>query len=136
MLLLSSGELVKFCSHCDRWQLGSKYSMNRATPDGLSNWCTDCNKDYAVIRRERNRQKNAAKVVLGIVPEGEKHCPSCQKSKPVEKFYRDRTTDDGLSTYCQKCTKARLRAQRSGWGKKNDLSRREYLLAELAKLEQ
>jgi len=33
-----------------------------------------------------------------------KLCPACQKRKPKSEFYKNRSTADGLTCYCRKCT--------------------------------
>lgn len=37
----------------------------------------------------------------------DKRCPKCGDTKSRSEFYKDRTTADGLSTYCQICKKAK-----------------------------
>jgi 5-methylcytosine-specific restriction endonuclease McrA len=32
-----------------------------------------------------------------------KHCPRCKEYKPLQMFHRNKSTTDGLSTYCKKC---------------------------------
>ena len=32
-----------------------------------------------------------------------KVCPKCKIEKPVEEFYRNRSSKDGLQTYCKSC---------------------------------
>jgi 5-methylcytosine-specific restriction endonuclease McrA len=39
-----------------------------------------------------------------------KHCPTCQIEKPVEDYYKDSRTKDGLYSACKKCHNARSRS--------------------------
>lgn len=39
-----------------------------------------------------------------------KHCAKCDTTKPVSAFHRNRTTRDGLQTYCYPCMKICRRA--------------------------
>ncbi len=39
-----------------------------------------------------------------------KHCTGCDKHLSIDKFYDNKTTTDGFSTYCKKCSCARARA--------------------------
>ena len=34
-----------------------------------------------------------------------KQCTRCRKRRKVEQFHRDKTTKDGLSTWCKGCTR-------------------------------
>lgn len=40
------------------------------------------------------------------VPDGTKRCGHCHKIKPVTEFQKNRSTYDGLQTYCRECQNA------------------------------
>ena len=40
-----------------------------------------------------------------------KHCKRCDTTKPLDDFYRNRSTADGKSAYCKDCTRAYMRDQ-------------------------
>lgn len=42
--------------------------------------------------------------------ENEKACPKCHLTKPLGDFYRNKSTSDGLSSYCRVCVRAANRA--------------------------
>src|SRR5437588_6451293 len=52
-----------------------------------------------------------------------KTCPDCKQPKPPEEFYRSKASKDGLSSYCQPCTKDRSKQSEKTRGPRN---RREY----------
>ena len=64
-----------------------------------------------------------------------KHCPSCEETKPVAEFGRNRQSIDGLHYYCRACAAARQRE----WAKDNPEKvkemRQRYLRAMHAKNE-
>lgn len=48
-----------------------------------------------------------------------KTCPDCGETKPTDQFWKNRTTSDGLTTYCRTCQGARNkrgdRFRNTGW---------------------
>lgn len=44
-----------------------------------------------------------------------KTCVKCDVSKPVEEFYKNKTTRDGLSVYCKSCMTTYNRERRALW---------------------
>lgn len=51
---------------------------------------------------------------------GTKVCCSCKKELPLDMFYKDKSSNDGLSYRCQNCMKKRVKIYHtSDKGKKN-----------------
>lgn len=55
-----------------------------------------------------------------------KHCPRCNRDKPSEEFGKNRSSKDGLQTYCKSCVasyreshRAELRASARAWYHRN-----------------
>ena len=47
------------------------------------------------------------------VPPRHKYCHSCKNVIHVTRFYRNRRTNDGLTSQCKECHKASVRASRN-----------------------
>ena len=59
-----------------------------------------------------------------------KTCPKCQTTKPLSKFYRCRTTKDGLQVWCKPCNSAaneRVRRKQGGLSAEDRLALRRKM---------
>ena len=105
-MALSAG--MKSCSRCRVAAPLDEFGVNRAIPDGRNIYCRSCLSE-AGKKRNRRRSENPA------VPASIKRCRKCQEEKASGLFARNRTSADGLQSYCKACT-AKDRADRSAAG--------------------
>src|SRR3954451_2622781 len=95
---------IKKCGDCRSVKDVAEFGKNRATSDGLSVYCRDCN-------RRRNRQyyrDRRAKEGIAVrerdnSPDGYKRCAACREVKQAEAFHKTAKTKDGLVIYCKPC---------------------------------
>jgi hypothetical protein len=107
---------VKTCPRCKADLPLSAFHVSKRSADGLQSACAECQNEY---RRIRQAEKRAAiRAALPGVParEGQKRCPRCDEWKRHEEFSRNRSTPDGLQSYCKACSSAiqRSNAERNG----------------------
>lgn len=67
------------------------FHINKCGRDGRHNECKQCRSDS---RRLLDKERPVT---------GRKCCRKCKVSKNVKKFYSDRTSQDGLQSYCKDC---------------------------------
>ncbi|MFE0106810.1 endonuclease VII domain-containing protein [Streptomyces sp. NPDC059009] len=96
----------KKCSACQRRLPASAFAVNRSRLDGLQSNCRECTGGAY----RRRREALGKTVRRANVPEGHKHCLSCDDVKPWSEWHRNATASDGLSTRCKSCRAAEGRA--------------------------
>lgn len=94
----------KRCSKCKKVKAVSEFNKCRANKDGLQRWCRVCMKADSRARHERNAARNAGRA---IDPNYERRCCDCGEVKTAVQFNRDRTTRDGLQSWCKECDSTR-----------------------------
>ncbi|HUT29619.1 MAG TPA: hypothetical protein VMX13_07500 [Sedimentisphaerales bacterium] len=114
------GVKEKQCCRCQQWKYESDFSRNRRLRDGLSCRCKECDNEQARKRLE-HRKKDARRnvryedrhrVVNGVK---EKLCTKCGEWKKESEYYRQRSSRDGLSVQCKRCSyKATKKSDKSG----------------------
>lgn len=67
------------------------FHINKCGRNGRHNECKQCRSDS---RRLLDKERPVS---------GRKCCRKCRVSKSVKKFYSDRTSQDGLQSYCKDC---------------------------------
>lgn len=94
----------KTCPDCGFRKPRSEFRRNKARPDGLSFYCTECfsERDKAGYRK-RQEQKGRTVRERVVAPAGHKWCPGCQTIKPYSEWSRKRVSNDGLASYCKAC---------------------------------
>jgi 5-methylcytosine-specific restriction endonuclease McrA len=80
------------------------FPRNRSRPDGFGQYCKSCFAER--YRRHRVRKATAEGRTIQHrrqLPDDMKWCAACQTAKPVADFPRNRSSRDGLATYCKPC---------------------------------
>jgi len=103
------GVRQKLCCCCKQWKAESHYYGNRGLKDGLSLSCKDCDKKNArrrFVRKNKGARRNLRyeqrhRVVNGV---RQKYCTKCKRWKNEGLYYQHRSTKDGLSARCRRCT--------------------------------
>ena len=101
----------KTCPRCKIEKFFEEFSRDRNTIDGRRVYCGQCQSDLAKLNnywKETRKEK---------IYRPYKTCPKCKMEKCCEKFYRDKYSIDGRSTYCKGCQRKR---KRSGRNRKNE----------------
>ena len=70
-------------------------------------------KPFAPIRERKSRLKS----------DGMKSCPMCDEVKPVAKFHKNKSTADGLCTYCKQCSS---QYEKDRWHKRKPVAQERY----------
>lgn len=110
---------TKRCPRCKREKPVTEFHKDRSRKDGLNHRCRDCHRAH---RREYVK-KNAARNPDEIVVPSEKRCPECGITRPSSEWSRDRTSPDGLRSYCKPCR----RAESAKYRAENPEKVREYV---------
>lgn len=87
----------------------SEFRHDYARKDGLRIYCKGCDRVYAIKRRKEKpkadrkylRCEDRHRAVNGIE---DKYYRNCGKWKKESKYYKQRSTKDGLTAQCQECT--------------------------------
>lgn len=103
---MSELDVEKKCSTCQRMLALSAFAANRSKLDGRQNNCRECTAEAY----RRRREASGKTVRRTNVPEGHKHCLTCDEVKPWSEWHRNVTASDGLSTLCKPCKAAKGRA--------------------------
>ena len=96
----------KTCPTCGATKKLSKFHRNRSTKDGLNYQCAKC------ANRARKVKGDPKDVQARKYPDGTKVCPKCKETKSLTKFYKNRTTHDGLHRNCRSCDSTHYRTKR------------------------
>lgn len=100
-------DLRKVCRDCGELKALDDFPRTPRRADGRGTYCKTC---YSIRYREYRERKAAAKGRLirprRQLPPGQKWCPACNTAKTVSSFPSNRSTRDGLATYCKPCHNA------------------------------
>lgn len=113
---------MKVCKRCDIGKDYDRFSITKASKDGLNSWCKDCKSEYSKSKRENRVIKET----------GNKLCTNCKIEKDVVLFSIG-NNKDGLNNWCKDCNdeygksyykenKERLKPIRKIW-KENNLDK-------------
>jgi len=112
------GRKQKYCTTCKQWKGEKEFRIDRHKRDGLKIRCRDCDDAYEREYRMKHRGdvrkylkfEERHRTVSGL---REKLCAKCQQWKKDSEYYRQRTSKDGLSGWCKKCSRARVADSRN-----------------------
>ncbi|CAM5239251.1 Recombination endonuclease VII OS=Streptomyces tendae OX=1932 GN=GUR47_33690 PE=4 SV=1 [Streptomyces tendae] len=104
---MSNLDAEKDCSACKRTLPTSAFAANRSKLDRLQDRCREC----GAQAYRRRREAQGKKVRRVDVPEGHKHCLSCDEVKPWSEWHRNAAALDGLSARCKACRSVAGRAR-------------------------
>jgi len=98
----------KKCRDCGFEKPLNEFPRNAGLPDGHGIYCKAC----FAIRYRAHRERKAAdqgKTVRErrVAPQGHKWCAACECFKDISEFPRNRSSADGLATYCKPCHNAK-----------------------------
>ena len=97
---------LKTCPTCGVTKTVTKFHKNRSTKDGLKHQCAKC------ANRARKVKGDPKDVQARKYPNGTKVCPKCKETKSLSKFYKNRSTHDGLHRNCRSCDSTHYRNKR------------------------
>ena len=117
---------MKMCKRCSIEKDYDRFSITKASKDGLNSWCKDCKSEYSKSMRE-------CRVVKDI---GTKLCTNCEIVKDVV-FFSTGNNKDGLNNWCKDCNdeygrtyykenKERLKPIRKIWKANNSQKLKDY----------
>jgi len=110
---------MKLCYNCGVLKEDSDFWHHTQAKDNLHSRCKQC---FAFVRRTRKRKDAPFKT-----PVGYKWCPGCQEQLEIEKFGKNKTTNDGYVAYCRPChNKNCQESLRRNGGSRNYHFRRRY----------
>lgn len=94
----------KRCPDCGEIKLVAEFGRNKRMADGLARYCRVCFRKRST-RSYRKRMAEQGKAVREptTVPDGQKFCPRCSEVKLRAEFGRNRSSNDGLTSYCKPC---------------------------------
>ncbi|WP_331253815.1 endonuclease VII domain-containing protein [Modestobacter sp. VKM Ac-2978] len=95
---------MKRCPDCNEEKPPTEFGRNRSLPDGLSFYCSECN------RRRNGAWYRQSRAAMGKsvrdhswVPEGFRWCPGCRQAVPHEDFSRNARQASGFGSLCLPC---------------------------------
>jgi Recombination endonuclease VII len=94
----------KLCPKCETVKDASAFYSSKSRPDGLSSYCKTCQIMDTKARYSPHPRWQA--------PEGQKWCPGCEDTKPLESFHANKGNYDGKANYCKQCAIARVISSR------------------------
>ena len=92
------GYSIKVCKVCEATKPRTEFHANKATRDRLDPRCKQCTSARAKARRASRELPPVS---------GAKVCTRCDRQLPVDDFYRNRGTRDGLASWCKSCLRAK-----------------------------
>lgn len=96
---------LKWCRRCETTKPVTDFAGNKSAKDGLQGSCRGC---CAAAYRDR-RTVAGFLVRPAAIPEGHKHCRSCDTVKPWSDWSRNVSASDGFQTRCRDCAAAASR---------------------------
>lgn len=101
------GQPHKACRDCGELKALDDFPRTSRRVDGRGSYCKSC---FSIRSREHRERKAAAagRVIQSRrqLPHGQKWCPACNTAKPTSEFPSNRSTRDGLASYCKPCHNA------------------------------
>jgi hypothetical protein len=105
------GRKQKYCIKCNKWKDVSEFNIDRDKRDGLNIKCRDCDIAYQAELRRKYRSRRKVRIYLRLeqrhrIINGvkEKCCSKCGRWKSESEYYKGKSTQDGLSAWCRKCS--------------------------------
>jgi hypothetical protein len=94
----------KLCPKCQEIKKAEQFYQSAKRHDGLSGYCRTCQLRDVKARYSPHPRWRA--------PEGQKWCPGCKDTRPVEMFGKNKSNHDGLQTRCKPCSVASVTTSR------------------------
>lgn len=94
----------KLCPRCQTVKSAAQFYASKKRPGGLSSYCRECQVKDSKSRYSAHPRWRA--------PEGQKWCPGCQTTKPIESFGNNKKNRDGKQNYCKPCAVSKVTASR------------------------
>lgn len=115
----------KVCPDCGLEKNAAEFGRNKRRADGLAQYCKECfRRRSKASYRKRMAERGKQVRERPEVPEGFRYCPQCDEIRSLSAFGSNRSTKDGLATYCRPCHNRVMAANKV----KNHGSERSYLL--------
>lgn len=97
----------KLCPQCGKIKPAKEFYKDKSISDGLKRTCKFCDNLYYIEHKEERKiyNKKYQKTLNFPVSVVEKKCSKCGKIKPVEEFWKDKTKNTGLASFCILCSK-------------------------------
>lgn len=110
----SSEEPSKECKDCRNELPLTQFWRMDASPDGYAYYCKPCFRQRGRLSRQRRAgdRQLATLRQRGDGPAGTKWCPGCLSFLPLDAFVRNRSTPDGIGSYCRPCQNAKAEESR------------------------
>lgn len=90
---------MKRCSRCKGTLPAEEFFRSARSADGLQSACKACQNEMRRTRKAASREALSAHLDPTM-----KHCRRCGTDRPRAEFHRNRSTRDGLQTYCKACS--------------------------------
>src|SRR4051812_27777463 len=123
---VSSREFLttKICRDCGESKSLEEFSPSKKNRDGRVTYCRPCLRIREAAYRDAARGGPPRRPEA--VREGHKRCPACKAELPLAEFGKNRSTRDGLNSYCFSChnMKTRESRERAGGSRGYHLKRR------------
>lgn len=104
----------KRCVRCRAVKPLEAFDRDRSRKDGHSIYCQPCAAAMAQAVGDRRRAARGlppkARPPAGLDHSTKKWCPGCLAVKPLDAFYRNRSSSHGYYSRCKTCIKAERRA--------------------------
>ncbi|MCW2776528.1 MAG: Recombination endonuclease [Frankiales bacterium] len=99
--------MKKTCRDCGEQKSVEEFSPSTKNRDGRVSYCRDCFR----VRSRTYRDKaaggpQARRSAVRASSPAVKWCPSCQRERPRDEFGKNRSSGDGLTSYCSPCHNA------------------------------
>jgi hypothetical protein len=106
---------MKVCIQCHQTKPFNEFSVTRNSKDGYFHCCDACKAERRSTRLIGGRSRSGSiHDELNYLRENTrdltKRCSKCKKIKRGSEFYLQRSSPDGLQTYCIPCQKAIIKA--------------------------
>lgn len=103
--LIAVGIICQPCGRTMNWlaqeNASTVVTLQHDRDGGFRLICSRCNAQHRLVPGDE----------FYNIPPGHKRCPNCGKNKPLDQFYRDSSTVNGVQSYCALCIK-KLRNRR------------------------
>lgn len=96
-------EAVRICNTCPVRIDCLAHAVNNGEQHGV--WGGQTPKERANARRKASRLRAKAMQETGPTIPARKRCPKCERTKPSADWGRDRSSPDGLGSYCRECAR-------------------------------
>lgn len=93
--------VCKRCKCCGEMLSITRFGKHYKTRDGYQTICKDCCREKSIVASKTTP-------VITMVKE-QKLCKCCNTSKPLELFYKNKATSDGLMYICKRCFEIKYR---------------------------